>query len=197
MSQGSLARELSRLERFETPNLALEQYATPGEIAAQLLWTGAMRGDIEGRRIVDLGAGTGVLGIGALTLGARVTFVELDEHAIDILTRNLAPFDRASYEIIHSDVTAVSGSWDTVVMNPPFGAQTRHADRLFLEVAFTLAPIVYSIHNANSTRFLESFCANHERTIEMLARAQLALPAAFEHHTKPRGAVEIVLVRIR
>ena len=193
MSQGSLARTLSQLDRFDNPKLELEQYATPGEIAANLIWIAHLQGDLEGKRVVDLGAGTGVLGIGALILRAYVTFVEIDPDALAILKRNLEGYD--NYEIIEADISSFEGTYDTVIMNPPFGAQKRHADRAFLERAFASAPTTYSIHNANSTSFLRSLCNDHKRSFDILGEASLDLPAAFPHHTKPRVKQSVILCR--
>ena len=71
MTKTQLAVELSRLKTFQKPKMYLEQYPTDSEIAADMLWSADMQGDIEGKVIADLGAGTGILGIGALILGAK------------------------------------------------------------------------------------------------------------------------------
>ena len=87
VSKSSLAIELSKLKVFNQANVSLEQYPTDSEIAATILWQAKMNNDIEDKIIADLGAGTGILGIGALLLGADyVYFVEKDEKAIEILT---------------------------------------------------------------------------------------------------------------
>lgn len=197
MSRGGLARTLSRLERFENAKLDLEQYATPGELAAELLWTARMAGDIENRSVVDLGAGTGVLGIGALSLGAsRVAFIEIDPDAIRILRHNLEGFDADRCDVVQIDVSSFSGSFDTCVMNPPFGAQREHADRVFLDRATTLARRIYSIHNANSRSFLERYAREAGLRFSIIAARSLPLSAAFEHHRKPRVFQEVVLCRL-
>ena len=70
VSKGRLGVILSRLRVFYKAKVRVEQYPTDSEIAAQMLWESHLRGDIEGKVIVDLGCGTGILGIGALILGA-------------------------------------------------------------------------------------------------------------------------------
>ena len=49
----------------------LEQYETPAHIASHMLWGAYLKGDIEGRRVGDLGAGCGMLSVGAGALGAE------------------------------------------------------------------------------------------------------------------------------
>jgi putative methylase len=89
-SKSQLAVALSKLDVFPSPDPKLEQYPTDSEIAAEVLWNAKMSGDIEGKRIADLGCGTGILGIGALLLGAKkVFFVDTDTAAIAVLGNNL------------------------------------------------------------------------------------------------------------
>ena len=49
------------------------------------------------------------------------------------------------------DISAVIGGFDTVLQNPPFGVQTREADRAFLVKALEVGKAVYSLHNHPET----------------------------------------------
>ena len=61
----------------ERPNVHLEQYQTDPEIASEWLWNMYMLGDVAEKKVIDQGAGTGILGIGAYILGAKeVIFIE-------------------------------------------------------------------------------------------------------------------------
>ena len=62
---------LEEFETFKNPDPALEQYMTPPVVAARLLFHAYMKGDIEGRSVLDLGCGTGILACGAALLGAK------------------------------------------------------------------------------------------------------------------------------
>lgn len=89
MNLRHLEMELERLEGFERPTSRLEQYGTPAPVAARLLHHAAMQGAIEGRRVVDLGCGTGILGCGAALLGASaVTGLDIDPAAVAAARRN-------------------------------------------------------------------------------------------------------------
>ena len=60
-------------------------------LAARLLYDAFMNDDIEGKRVADLGCGTGILAIGAALLGARtVRAVDLDPAAVRIAGKNAA-----------------------------------------------------------------------------------------------------------
>jgi len=151
-----LERELSGLEGFEDPSPHREQYVTSPDIAARLLYHAYTRGDIEGKRVCDLGSGTGILAIGAALLGASsVTGVEIDSGAIAVATRNAAK-KSVSPCFVQGDLEDPSlflrvGPHDTVVMNPPFGAQNPHADRAFVNAAIAIAPVTYGIFNKGSS----------------------------------------------
>ncbi len=70
MKLKNLEMALQRLSGYSCPRAALEQYQTPAPLAARLLFHALMKGDIKGKKICDLGSGTGVLAIGASLLGA-------------------------------------------------------------------------------------------------------------------------------
>lgn len=72
MKLKKLQHVLENIETFENPKIELEQYTTSSHIAACVLHTAQfVYGDIYGKRVADLGCGSGVLCIGAALLGAR------------------------------------------------------------------------------------------------------------------------------
>ena len=159
LSKARLAITLSQLAVFDQPNADVEQYPMDSEIGAEVLWNAYLNGDIEGKVIADLGCGTGILGIGALLLGAaKVFFVESDPAVIPILQKNLD--GQGGYQIIEGEVHTFAENVDTVIQNPPFGTRRTHADREFLTQAFRISPVVYSFHKATSAAFLQAFSAD-------------------------------------
>jgi 16S rRNA (guanine(966)-N(2))-methyltransferase RsmD len=83
---------------------------------------------IAGARILDVYAGTGAVGIEALSRGARsVTFIERDRRAQDLIGANLAHCGVAiGYTLIRSDVRralqalASGEAADIVLLDPPY-----------------------------------------------------------------------------
>ncbi len=95
---------LQRIRGYQHPTASLEQYQTPAPLAARLLYHALMKGDIEGKRVCDLGCGTGVLAIGAVLLGAeQVRGVDVDPEAVATANANARLFD-ADIEFIVADV---------------------------------------------------------------------------------------------
>jgi len=85
-----LALILSKLKDFESYDVELEQYSTPSEISAEVLWTACLNADIENKVILDAACGPGYFGIGALLLGAKkVYFVDIDEKILKIVKENI------------------------------------------------------------------------------------------------------------
>lgn len=202
-SKTALAIALSRLKGFSKPKVRLEQYATDPDVAAQLLWTAYMQGDLEGKKIADLGAGTGILGIGALLLGAaEVLFVESESSALELCQENLlAVKDRygfeGSYRVIEADIEDFEESCDTVVENPPFGTKTAHMDRIFLEKAMKTARSIYTLHKTTSRGFIQAISRDHGFSAVEAGAFSYPLPATMAHHTKKRTVIEVSFFVLR
>jgi putative methylase len=196
-----LEMTLQRLAGFSRPRAALEQYQTPAPLAARLLYHALMKGDIEGKRVSDLGCGTGVLAIGAALLGAAsVTGVDIDEEALAIA--------RGNADLLGTDVRFLAadlregrcreriGICDTVVMNPPFGAQKAHADRPFIECALAVAGVTYSIFNAGSIPFVEAYTAEKAEITEKIGGV-FPIKRTFAFHTKDVQEIEVEILRLK
>jgi len=82
-------------------------------------------GSFEGLRVADLFAGTGALGLEALSRGAgHCTFVEQDRAALDALRANIAKLG-ATAEVRAQSVAAlgpVTVPYDLLMFDPPYGS---------------------------------------------------------------------------
>jgi 16S rRNA (guanine966-N2)-methyltransferase len=87
----------------------------------------AARTALAGARVLDLYAGSGALGIEALSRGAaHALFVERDRRAAAVLRRNLADLGLTGAEVRRSSVESVVGQpaedgYDLVLADPPYG----------------------------------------------------------------------------
>jgi 16S rRNA (guanine966-N2)-methyltransferase len=95
----------------------------------------SMLGDVSGARVLDLYAGSGALGIEALSRGAcAVTFVDRDPRAVAAIRRNLDAVG-AEQEVLRGDAMrylgrAEAGSFDLVFLDPPYDSAGRLGDSL-------------------------------------------------------------------
>lgn len=194
-SIASLTKKLQTVKDFHEPKASLEQYKTPPAIAAALLLEAHGQGDISGKRVLDLGCGTGILGIGSLELDAAfVEFLDLDPDALTVLRQNIASYPEDSYSVQLKALTARPA--DTVVMNPPFGTKHEHADRAFLIAAMESAPTIYSLHLASSEHFIEKLAADHGFAKTHAWHFSLPLKASHVWHTDASREVPVVAVRL-
>ena len=179
-----------------TPNL--EQYMTPAPIVADILFTAYHWGDIEGKTVVDLGCGTGIFSVGAAYMGASEVYgIDVDKSIISLATeyarsKNLPVHFRAQ------DVTTVTTRCDTVLMNPPFGAQKNNqkADRRFIEKGFEITPVIYSLHLKKTIPFIEKMI--HALHGEPTYQKDYEFPIKwmFQFHKKEVMTYTVTLLRI-
>ncbi|TMI24677.1 methyltransferase [Candidatus Bathyarchaeota archaeon] len=196
VSKRQLEIQLGKLKIPQTPKLGLEQYPVSPEVAAELLYmAGFEHRDLQGE-IIDLGTGTGRLAIGAAIMGSqKVVGVDIDEKAI-ALARENARATGVQVEWVVSDVAEVVGRYDTVIMNPPYGTRSPHLDVRFLERAFELAPVSYSIHKSSTREYLNGVIAKKNRRVDALRNMTLNIPHLFPFHHKKWNNVEVDLYRI-
>ncbi len=195
-SKRQLEIQLAKLKILETPKLKLEQYPVSPEAAAELLYmAGFEHKDLEDR-VIDLGTGTGRLAIGAALMGSEhVLGVEMDPKALALARAN-AETAGVDVEWVQSNIDGIEGSYDTVIMNPPYGTRTMHADIRFLGRAFKLAPVTYSIHKSSTRDFLTRYVQRSNRRIDMVRSMTMEIPHLFSFHRQKSKSVEVDLYRI-
>lgn len=193
MKQRKLEMLLEQVDGFDSPNVNLEQYATPALLAAEILHFAYMQGDLEGT-VFDLGCGTGMLAIGAKLLGAeKVVGFDIDNKALELARKNAGKLG-VDVEFVHADIFEVEGHADAVVMNPPFGAQAKGNDRPFLLSALKTSDVIYSIHNCGSHDFISKFIG--DASITDWYSTAFPMKRTFKFHKKEVEMVKVEIYRI-
>ncbi len=200
-SQKELGMLLSNLRGFSRPKRRLEQYPTDPATASSLLWHAYMRGDIEGKNVVDLGCGTGLLTLGALLLGAKyVVCVDIDVDALIDAKSNLSSYSE-SVDLLLADAKFLNlRGVDTVVMNPPFGVVKKGIDLAFLEASMELArSAIYTIHKFNyeSHRIIVERAIARGFQVSLLEIRNMFIPALYETHRKKTHRFRVALYALR
>lgn len=194
MKLKSLEIALQKVAGFTAPDASLEQYMTPPDLAARMLFDAYMQGDIEGLKILDIGCGTGMLSIGAALLGGEVFGVDIDESALNTAGENAGKC-KVGVTFQKGKIPSSFGEYDTVIMNPPFGAQKEHADRPFIETALRSAPVVWGIFNKGTIPFLKAYTKDSAKITNMVS-AKLNIPRQFSFHTKDSLEIPVEIVRM-
>ena len=195
-----LAMILSNLEPHPCNDVDLEQYSTDGDLASRLLFDIVSFGDIDdGTLVGDLGAGNGILGIGALKLGAKeVIFVETDIQACNVIKKNLIHHEiQNSSEIINQHIVSdmYFKKLDLIICNPPWGRQKEKADRPFLDLILQNGSVAHLLHSSTATH-IRPFFESKGWTVEKYGEADFALPAQYSHHRRQRDKTKVGFWRL-
>lgn len=202
MSKKEICVLLSGLQSFESPDMLLEQYPTDSEVAGDALWFAHMLGDLDGKVVADLGAGTGILGLGTLVLGAKQAFlVDIDPKALEIAKMNKKGLEREighrlDAVFVNSDISSFDGSADIVFMNPPFGTKKENADSVFLMKAMGVAPIIYSFHKASTREFIDRLVDGNGFRKTHYREYDFPLKKSMPHHKQRIERIRVGLWRI-
>jgi putative methylase len=197
MKKKKLEIILSGLKGFKAPKARFEQYTTPSHIAGDILFFAHSMGNIEGKRVLDLGCGCGIFAIGASLLGAdSVLGLDVDEGAIATAKENAHGLG-LDMEFQVCDIESFNGMGDCVIQNPPFGAQRKHADRPFLEKALEIADVVYSLHLSKTREFVEKLTNKLNADITHARSYEFEIPHTYSFHTKERMDFQITMFRLK
>ena len=202
---------ISKLKDFKNPKVKLEQYSTPSIVIKEFLIF--LENDLIGLlkkekpKILDCCAGTGFLGIALILFyyftepnylnKVEFVFLEKDKEAFEILKENIEKIKEEfkinpKVKLINEDFFEHKGSYDLIVMNPPFGIKGKVKDSKFLEKALKLSDFVVSFHTAKSLGFLEK----NFNVIDYLI-VKFPIKYQFWFHNKSKREIEVVIVKIK
>jgi len=202
MTKKELSILLSKLKVFEKPELRLEQYPTDPEIAGETLWFAYMQGDTENKIVADLGSGTGILGLGALLLGAKKAFlVDINTSAIELAMKNKAFLEQKTGKKLDAvfaagDVNMFDTKTDTVIMNPPFGTKNQRIDTVFLLKAMSIAKIIYSFHKANTKEYINRLIKENGFETTHYKEYDFPIKQSMPQHKKKVEKIKVGLWRL-
>ncbi|ALU11747.1 DNA methylase [Ignicoccus islandicus DSM 13165] len=168
-----------------------EQYVTPSNIAADVLWRAFLNGDVSGKVVADLGCGTGKFSYGVELLGGRGICVEVDW---SLLSKS------PTKEKVRAYVPFVPlRSIDTVIMNPPFGTKKEKADRPFWMAALAISKSVYSLQPSSPSLFkvISNRASKAGFECEVLALYKFPLKMRYEFHRSRVRVIETALYYCR
>ena len=194
---------IQNTESFTTPKVELEQYCIDALSAVDIIYfAGFEFNDINNKLVIDLGSGTGRLSIASAFLKPSMV-LSVD---INILKENIFRLGLENVILpLCNDVNYLEFSKEplfsnlkiTTIMNPPFGVQKRTADRIFLEKAFSISDVVYSIHLAGEKvfNFISKFCEKYNWHIDNFFPYEMILERSFQFHTKKVKSIDVNIFR--
>lgn len=190
---------LSQLAPSPKPKLRWEGYTLDAESATWILHvSGWMNNDIRGKKVVDLGCGSGILAIAASLTGAEwVVGVDIDRDAVKVARVNMEKVD-AQVDLVVGDIDCVTGRFATTLMNPPFGSWRRGADVYFLKKALEISDVVYSLHKRSDSvrEFLRRKISLLGGRIDHVYEMEITLSRTYGFHRRRRYPVKADLYRV-
>lgn len=198
MKKKELEIYLQKTPYFEKPKISLEQYITSADIAADIIFIAFQMGDIKNKIVLDLGCGTGIFSVGAYITGAKkVIGIDIDKDAIKTAKR-FADENKLKIDFIVKDIKDIDILCDTIIMNPPFGAQKSniYADRRFIEKAFEKANVIYSLHLTKTIPFIEKMVSSLKGNIDFTKNYNFPIKNSQYFHEKKVVFYEVTLLRI-
>ncbi len=153
---------------------------------------------VEGRDVLEIGPGRGVLTAALLEAGARVTAIEYDRQLVEHLgTRFAAEIAAGSLSLIHGDAARCPWpAFELMVANLPYSISSPVVFRL-LESPYEAAVLMFQREFAERMRapIGTSECGRLSVMVQTWARVEACFvlpPSAFS----PRPAVDSMVVRI-
>lgn len=198
MKKKELEMILQRVPPLDKPIPHLEQYLTPASIAADIIFTAHQFGDVENKAVLDLGCGTGIFSVGTILTGAKkVVGIDVDKNSIEI-ARDYAEKNDFEIKFLVQDVKDVEVNCDTVIMNPPFGAQKSNlkADRKFIEKGFEVGSVLYSLHLAKTVPFVKRLISSLGGKVNYSKDYVFPIKWMYEFHEKKVVDYNVTLLRI-
>lgn len=190
--------ELSKIiDDFKEPKIKFEQYMTPPEIAAFMIHYAWMKGEIENKKIIDIGAGTGMLGIGAAFLGGNVTMIEIDKDAFEILKNNVAKTDH-EIRLINKNIFDFDfdEEYDTALINPPFGIKSENKDMDFIVEASKISKHIFSLHDGSESNINNIKSLFEKNNLEIMESLMMDfnLKSTYPWHEEKNKILKVLLL---
>ena len=94
-------------------------------------------------------------------------------------------------EVIMQDMKDFNKKVDIVFQNPPFGVQSAHADKIFLETAFKFSDIIYTFHKIESKNFIDKISADNGFKTTHFFNFKFPLKNTQAYHTRKIHRIDV------
>src|SRR5437867_4134918 len=129
-------------------------------------------------------------------MGAREALgLDIDRQSIELAAQNEKK-TKVEVDWVVGSLDSITGDFNTVLMNPPYGTRSPHQDIRFLSKAFDLAAVSYSIHKSSTRKFLLQFVKERGRKVDEVRTMSMRIPHLFDFHKKSWKAILVDLYRV-
>lgn len=197
MKLRQLETKLQQVPGFDCPKIKYEQYTTPASLASICIFTAENTyQDVAEKIIIDLGCGTGMLGIAAYLMEAYLVIgIDIDSDSITLCRRNFIDITEKIPELIIGNVLSNflrNSISDTALINPPFGTKNNMGtDLSFVEKALYLSDTVYSFHKSSTREYLI-----RKLKCQVIAQTKYELFNTYKFHKKEKVVIDVDIIRL-
>lgn len=87
-------------------------------------------------------------------------------------------------------------TFDTVIMNPPFGTREKGADLVFLKSAISISSTaIYSLHKTSTRKHVLNMAKKWDVHYKVIAELRFDLPASYKFHKQDSVDIKVDLIR--
>ncbi|MHA2298082.1 MAG: METTL5 family protein [Candidatus Hodarchaeales archaeon] len=191
--------------RPTTPSHKLEQYITPVQILTRI--KNQILPHVKNKGIIDLGCGTGMLGLFCKLLGAKkVLCIDIDNNLLLKGKKFAKKYHMREMnwllipvEFFNALKIYNSGLFSTVISNPPFGVRRKGLDRIFVEKGMSTAEVVISFHKSSqrTRKFFYNLAKLRGFSSEIIITTDLVLEKTMNFHQKDKYPVCIDIFKFQ
>ena len=200
LSKKELEIKISQLKGFSKPKKKLEQYITPDNLVAEMVYLAYIQGNIKNKIVLDSCSGTGKIAIAASFCGPKIVIgIEKDRDAVRVALENRKVIKSRKTYFVLGDVLnlPIKANGITILQNPPFGILNKKIrDVDIVKSVSKIADWIYSIHkggNRKTRNFLVSFYKSIGFDVVMIKEFLFIIPWQFEFHKKPKTRISVDL----
>jgi predicted RNA methylase len=124
--------------------------------------------------------------------------VDIDQDALELAAHNLDAMEMGgSADLVNMNVQdlQLNTTFDTVVMNPPFGTRIAGIDTIFLEKGMEYANVVYSLHKTSTRQHFVRKAEAEGWSMEVVAELRYDIPKTFKWHKQKSKDIDVDLYR--
>lgn len=164
----------------------------------------------EGKKLIDIGCGCGMLMTTAATMYELETVlgVDIDDEALKICSRNLETAEvQDRCELLQADILDPEsdlprGTFDVAVINPPFGTKNNAGiDMQFVQIGLQMVRpggSVFSLHKSSTRDYILKNAKKWDGVgAECCAEMRWQLPATYKFHKQKAVDIAVDLIHFK
>jgi|SRR3989344_6679365 len=126
--------------KYKQFNIAIDNFLGVSKVGRDTLALALIAGRTNGKRVLDVGTGTGFVAIYLASLGKKVEAADISTTSVEAARQN-AKINKVDIKVYQSDLfKSASGKYDLITFNPPIGTSSSAQTVVFIERLKSVLP---------------------------------------------------------